>query len=65
MNGGFDAASLHLESDLLLAYTAFRSAVTLNRAKIDGFVNMTGDVDLANAKLIRSERRRRKPERPA
>jgi uncharacterized protein YjbI with pentapeptide repeats len=42
MNGGFDAASLHLESELLLAYTAFKSAVTLNRAKIDGFVNMVG-----------------------
>jgi hypothetical protein len=42
MNGTFDAVGLHAESDLLLAYTAFKSAVTLNRAKIDGLVNMVG-----------------------
>jgi len=42
MVGGFTAASLHLESDLLLLETAFKNEVNLNRAKIDGFVDMIG-----------------------
>jgi len=42
MNGAFDAAHLHTESDLVLAYTDFKIAVTLDGDKIAGRVDMTG-----------------------
>jgi hypothetical protein len=42
MVGDFAADSLHAESDLFLADTAFKSGVSLNGAKIDGLVNMIG-----------------------
>ena len=43
MNGRFDAAGLHSESDLfLLNGSVFKSEVNLNGAKIDGDVELTG-----------------------
>jgi uncharacterized protein YjbI with pentapeptide repeats len=43
MNGAFAADSLHAESDLFLGNgTTFNRDVSLNGAKIDGFVNMIG-----------------------
>ena len=42
ISGGFDAEGLHSESDLLAGGVTFASGASLNSAKIDGRIDMTG-----------------------